>query len=42
MVVSSVTHGKPNRPQTVDTELQTVFEGPVILAPYTYFYSLYA
>jgi hypothetical protein len=28
---------------TVDTELYTVFDiGPVILAPYTYFYSLYA
>ena len=27
---------------TVDTKLQTWFEGPVIMVPYTYFYILYA
>ena len=34
--------GKRTVLKTVDTKLQTVLEGPVILAPYTYFYSLYA
>ena len=37
-----MTHEKPNRLQTVDTDLYRALEGLVSLAPYTYFYNLYA
>jgi len=35
-----VTHGKRTVVKTVDTKLKTLFEGQVIQALYTYFYSL--